>query len=231
MTGGSATDARRAELLGSLAHELRSPIATIKGLAATIRAHGDRLTDDEKAGFVEQIEHEAGRMLAAVNQATLAMRLDAGVVTMDPRPCDVVEVVRDGVAAAMLGPRAVEIDAPEPVMATVDAQLLAEAVHQLASNAGQFSPPVTPITVRVHRDGEEAVVDVIDEGPGVPADRRDDVFEPFTTWRPTGFEGSEGLGLGLFISRGIARLLGGEISLGDTPSGGTMTRIRVPLEG
>ena len=72
---------------------------------------------------------------------------------------------------------------------------------------------------------------MIDEGPGVPADRRDEVFEPFTTWRPTGFEGSEGLGLGLFISRGIATLLGGEISLGDAPSGGTMTRVRVPLEG
>ncbi len=216
-------------MLGSLSHELRSPIATIKGLAATIRAHGDRLTDDEKAGFVEQIEHEAGRMLAAVNQATLAMRLDARIVATDPRPCDVVEVVRDGVAAAMLGPRTVEIDAPEPVTATVDAQLLAEVVHQLASNAGRFSPPVTPVRVRVYRDGGEAVTEVIDEGPGVPADRRDDVFEPFTTWRPTGFEGSEGLGLGLFISRGIATLLGGKISLEDAPAGGTMTRVRVPL--
>jgi two-component system sensor histidine kinase KdpD len=231
VTGSSAIDARRAELLGSLAHELRSPIATIKGLAATIRAHGDRLTDDEKAGFVEQIEHEAGRMLVAVNQATLAMRLDAGVVSIDPQPHDVVDVVRDGVAAAMLGARTVDIDAPEPVEGKVDAQLLAEAVHQLVSNAGQFSSPIDPITVRVRRDRTDALIEVIDEGPGVPADRRDAVFEPFTTWRPQGFEGAEGLGLGLFISRGIATLLGGEISLGDGPSGGTMTRVRVPLEG
>lgn len=231
VTGPSKADARRAELLGSLSHELRSPIATIKGLAATIRAHGDRLTDDEKAGFVEQIEHEAGRMLVAVNQATLAMRLDAGVIVAHPEPRDVVEVVRDGVAAAMLGPQPVEIDAPEPVTAVVDETLIVEAVRQLVSNAGAFSSPIAPVVVRVRRDGAHVVIEIVDEGAGIPAERRDEVFEPFTTWRPAGFEGSEGLGLGLFISRGITALHGGEISLVDGPVGGTMARVRLPLEG
>jgi signal transduction histidine kinase len=228
--GGRSDDvAERARVVSMLSHELKSPIATIKGLAATINTHSDRLSDAEKREFVGQIEHEAQRMLDAVNQAALAMKLDAGLPRLDLRVQDPAVVVREGAAAADTGDHPVEFDVEEGSSASIDRLLIAEAVRQLVQNAARYSPAGTPIRVSSRTEGGGTLIEVADGGPGVPAAMRESVFERFTDWRPAGYEATDGVGLGLFICRRIAERHGGEASLEEGPAGGTIARVRLPL--
>jgi signal transduction histidine kinase len=74
------------------------------------------------------------------------------------------------------------------------------------------------------------VLDIIDRGPGIPAEQRERLFEKFVRWRPSGYEDRTGTGLGLFITRGILDVHDGTAELIDGPGGGTMLRLRIPAE-
>ena len=180
--------AGRADLVSMLAHELRGPITTIRGIATTARAHYDRLSDDEKVEFLGLIEQESDRMLDVVDQASLAMRLAAGRLAVPPGPTELGAIARQGIdAAALADDRPVELVRVEvPIVG--DRAMLTEVVRQLVRNADAFSPPGEPVTVRVRREDAAAVLEVIDRGPGVPEDRRSALFVMFPRWRPEGYE-------------------------------------------
>lgn len=214
-----------------IAHELRGPIATIKGIAATSRTHFDALSDEDKLEFLDLIEQESTRMLEIVDQASLAMKLSAGVLPIQTRPADLAAIVREGVGAAALDPdRAVELDLHD-VTIEGDRTRLVEVVRQVMRNAASYSPPAEPIAVALHADGDAVVLEISDRGPGIPEDRREKVFTTFPNWRPKGYEEVQGTGLGLFICRGLVAEHHGRISIEGAPSGGTMLRIRLPLKG
>ena len=214
-----------------VSHELRGPISTIKGLAVTTRTYYDQLPDDEKREFLELIEQESDRMLEIVSQASLAMKLSAGVLPMQMGPADLAAIVREGVGAAGLGDdRRIDLSLDD-VMIRGDRTRLVEVVRQVVQNAGTYSPPARPIEVSLTSDGADAVLTVVDHGPGIPEDRREHVFTTFPNWRPAGYEEVQGTGLGLFISKALVAEHGGEISVKGAPGGGTMLRIRLPQEG
>jgi signal transduction histidine kinase len=230
-TGGDRTTEDRAELVARLAHEIRGPVSTLRGLAGTTLAHYDGLDDGERREFLELIRHEADRLERVVEQVALALKLDAGSARFDRRPSDVTALVRETAAATEVGDHPLEIDAAEPVTAAVDATHLAVVVHELVRNAAAYSPQDAPIVVRMRRDGPDATIQVIDRGPGIPPEQHDVVFERFARWRPAGYEDVPGAGLGLFITRAIARELGGDASIAAGPTGGTMLTVRLPAEG
>ena len=212
-----------------VSHELRGPISTIKGLAVTSRTYYDQLPDEEKREFLELIEQESDRMLEIVKQASLAMKLSAGVLAMQMGPADLAAIVREGVGAAGLGDdRRVDLEL-DAVTVECDHTRLVEVVRQVVQNAGTYSPPGEPIAVSLTGGGTDAVLTVVDHGPGIPGDKREHVFTTFPNWRPAGFEEVQGTGLGLFISKALVAEHGGEISVEDAPGGGTMLRIRLPL--
>ena len=214
-----------------IAHELRGPITTIKGIAATSRMHFEALSDAEKLEFLDLIEQESARMLEVVDQASLAMKLSAGVLAMQTGSTDLAEVVREGVRAAGVDPdRAVQLDLDDIAIESDHARLV-EVVRQVVQNAHTFSPPGEPIAVTSRREGGDAIVEVTDRGPGIPEDRHEQVFTTFPNWRPAGYEEVPGTGLGLFISRALVAEHRGQMSLGSAPGGGTMLRIRLPLKG
>ena len=221
----------RAELVARLAHEIRGPVSTLRGLAGTTLAHYDGLDDGERREFIELMRHEADRLERVVEQVALALKLDAGAVTFDRRTTDVAALVRDAATATDVGVHPLRIDADEPVTARVDAAQLSVAVHELVLNAAAYSPADAPIAVRVHRDGADAAIQVIDEGPGIPTEQHDAVFERFARWRPAGYEDVPGAGLGLFITRAIVHELDGDASIAAGPAGGTMLTVRLPAEG
>jgi len=218
----------RAELVSKLTHEIRGPVSTIRGLAGTTLAHYEALSDDERREFLRLIRHEADRLERSVEQVALALKLDAGSLRFDIHPRDLSVIVRD---AAETSDRPLEVDAADPVEAPVDGVHIAYVVRELIGNAVMFSPPNSPISVRLRRDGEHALIEVTDRGPGIPRDKRETVFERFADWRPPGYEDRPGTGLGLFISRAIAHEHGGEASVSDGPAGGTMLSVRLPVEG
>lgn len=220
---------KRAELVSMISHELRGPISTIKGIAATSRSFYDRLPDDEKREFLELIEQEADRMLEIVSEVSLAMKLSARVLRLQSGPADLAGIVREGVEAAGLGhERRVDLELDDDVSVEGDRARLVEVVRQVVRNAGTYSPPYRPVEITLTREGDDAVLTVVDHGPGIPEDRREQVFTTFPNWRPAGYEEVQGTGLGLFISRGLVAEHQGEMSVEDAPGGGTMLRIRLP---
>jgi len=220
----------RADLVSRLTHEVRGPVSTLRGLVGTTLAHYDRLSDDERREFLHLIRHEADRLERTVEQVALALKLDAGSLRFDIRPQDLGVIVRETAHAADTGDHPVDVEV-ESIEAPVDGALIASVVRQLIDNAVAFSPPDAPITVGLRRDGDDVLIEVADRGPGVPPDKREAVFERFADWRPSGYEDRPGTGLGLFISRAVARELGGEASIADGPAGGTMLLVRLPVEG
>jgi signal transduction histidine kinase len=221
----------RAEIASMVAHEVRGPVAAIKGLAATTTGTYDRLSDEERLEFVGLIEQEATRLLDVVDKTSLALKVDAETITLDRRQQDLAPIVHEATAKARTNGRAIEIDAAGDVKAVVDRRWLGEAIRQAVDNAVTYSPAGAPVRVRLRGEDGSAWIEVIDAGPGVPPERRDEVFTKFVKWRPSGFEDRPGAGLGLFICRGLVRELGGEASVEDGPGGGTMLRIRLPAGG
>jgi signal transduction histidine kinase len=225
-----STPQSSADLVSKLTHEIRGPVSTLRGLVGTTLTHYDRLSDDERREFLHLMRHEADRLERTVEQVAFALKLDAGSLRFDIRPRDLAEIVRETAQAADTGDHPVEVDVAGSIEAPVDGALIASVVHQLIDNAVTFSPPDSPITIGLRRDGDDAVIEVTDRGPGVPPDKRESVFERFADWRPPGYEDRPGTGLGLFISRTVARGHGGEASIADGPAGGTMLLVRLPVE-
>jgi signal transduction histidine kinase len=220
-----------AELVSKLTHEIRGPVSTIRGLAGTTLAHYEALSDDERREFLRLIRHEADRLERSVEQVALALKLDAGSSRFDIRPRDLGVIVRDAAETAKTADRPLEVDAAHPVEAPVDGVHIAYVVRELIGNAVRFSPPDSPVSVRLRQEGDHALIEVTDDGPGIPRDKREAVFERFADWRPPGYEDRPGTGLGLFITRAIAHEHGGEASVSDGPAGGTMLTVRLPVEG
>lgn len=223
----------RAEIASMLGHEVKGPVATIRGLAGTTLTHYERLSDAERREFLSLIEQESRKLLTTVDQASLGMKVDAHTLSFVTRPTDLAVVVRDVLDGFDPAEHHLTFDAPEPAAtATVDRKWLAEALRQLVVNAATYSPPQAPIRIVVRRlDEATAAIDVIDQGPGIPTDKQEVVFHKFAAYRPPGYEDVAGTGLGLFIARGIARAHGGDIHFSDRPSGGTMLSIRLPTAG
>jgi signal transduction histidine kinase len=231
VTDVGSTPKSSADLVSKLTHEIRGPVSTLRGLVGTTLTHYDRLSDDERREFLHLMRHEADRLERTVEQVAFALKLDARSLRFDIRPRDLAEIVRESAQAADTGDHPMEVDLAESIEAPVDGALIASVVHQLIENAVTFSPPDSPITIGLRRDGDGVLIEVTDRGPGVPPDKREAVFERFADWRPPGYEDRTGTGLGLFISRAVAREHGGEASIADGPAGGTMLLVRLPVEG
>jgi signal transduction histidine kinase len=221
----------RAEIASMIAHEVRGPAAVVRGIATTSLTHYDRLSDDERREFLAMIEQESLLLMTTVDQMSLALKVDARSLSFDMQSVDLAEIAVEAKDVAALGDHPVLGAAYPAVMVRGDRRRLIEVVRQLLNNAATFSPPGAPIQLVISRDGTWIVMEVIDEGPGIPPEQRARVFTRFPNWRPAGYEEMTGSGLGLFISRGIVAEHSGEISIEDAPEGGTILRMRLPAEG
>jgi signal transduction histidine kinase len=218
----------RAEIAAMVSHEVRGPVSTIRGLAATAKNQYERLSEDERREFLGMIEQESDRLLDTATQASLGLKVDADTLAYDLREQDLEPAILAGVTAAVVGDHALTIAIEPDLRAVIDRKWFAEAVHQLVQNAAKFSPPEAPIDITASREDTWIVVDVADRGPGIDPAQVAAVFEKFTTWRPEGYSNASGSGLGLFITRGIVSKHQGTVLPAEREGGGTMLRIRLP---
>jgi signal transduction histidine kinase len=225
ITGG------RAEIASMIAHELRGPVTTVKGLATTGARHYDSLGDPEKQEFFELIDQESRRLLHIVDETSAALKIDAGTITYDIRPENLEIVLADALRKADVGEHDVQVEGDPEIRIPLDRLRLSETLTQLLENAAHFSPAEQPIVVRSRRDGASVLIEVVDRGPGIASEHRERAFEKFAHFRPAGYEEVPGTGLGLFICRSHVLAHGGAISVVDPPEGGTMLRISLPTEG
>jgi signal transduction histidine kinase len=219
----------RAEVASVIAHDIRGPISSVKSIAASTLANYDRLSDEQRREFVGLIDQEAQQVLGVVHQMSVALKVDARTLDLHPAGNELAAIVQLALSDSETRGHPVTVDDPQQVEAEVDIRWLAEAVRQGIDNAAAFSPAGSPIRVSLAgTDGGPVQIEIVDAGPGVPPERRDQVFERFARWRPPGYEDAPGSGLGLFICRGIVREHGGDATLDVAPEGGTILRIRLP---
>lgn len=210
-----------------LAHELRTPLTVIQGLVATLRDRSEALPSSVAAEVLESIDRNAKQMRSVLEAFAEAEDLGAGRVELHAEPVDLVALVRDAtVDVKLVGHRLIQVRAPEHVVVYADPVRVRQIVANLLSNALKFSLPDAPIEVDVRlRDGL-AEVSVTDHGAGVAPERVGELFRKFSRLDA----GRPGMGLGLFISRGLARAHGGDITHEQPPRDGARFVLRLPME-
>jgi two-component system OmpR family sensor kinase len=211
-------------------HELRTPLTSIRGFAELHR-QGAVTDPTEVRRLMRRVEDEAVRMGGLVEDLLLLARLDEER-PLEAAPVDLVTVVGDVVhdARAVAPQRSVELRVDgEPPIVTGDAARLHQVVQNLVTNALRHTAPDTAVLVRLATEHDNAVVEVVDHGPGLPPDLRTKVFERFFRADASRTRQAGGAGLGLAIVSALVAAHGGRVWVTDTPGGGATFRVELPL--
>lgn len=224
---------RKDEFLAVLGHELRNPLAAVRGAADLQKTIP--LEHPVLARTRDVIDRQVAHMVHLVDDLLDLSRIARGKIRLARDTFDIAVPVRtvlsdqeDAFAARSLELRA-EL-AAEPLWVAGDASRLYQVVDNLVGNALKFTEPPGRVTVRTHREGDWVVVGVRDTGVGIEPDQIEDLFHPFRQAEPSGDHSAGGLGLGLALVRGLARLHGGNVEArSEGPGTGAEFVVRLPL--
>jgi two-component system OmpR family sensor kinase len=229
-----ASETRVRQFVADASHELRNPLAAIRGYAELTRRDREQIPTDA-AYAMSRVESEAERMSRLVEDMLLLARLDSGPA-LDLKPCDLSEIVINAVSdARAAGPDHVwQLNLPQyPVIAQGDQHRLYQVMINLLANARTHTPPGTQVRTEVWVNGMEAVVTVTDNGPGIPPEVSGRIFERFARGdasRKRGPDGARGgsTGLGLAIVAAVVDAHHGIVMVSSQP-GHTQFTVRLPL--
>jgi two-component system, OmpR family, sensor histidine kinase KdpD len=226
----AATDQVRTALLSAVSHDLRRPLAAAVAALGGLRAADGRLSDDDRHELLATADESLATLSALVTDLLDVSRIEAGVLAVSLVPVDAADVVLAAVDELGLGPAEVELALdPDLPPLRADPVLLQRVLVNVLANAARHTPDGATVRIATSRLGAVAEVRVIDHGPGIPADRRDEVFAPFQRLGDT--DNTTGLGLGLALSRGFAEGMGGTLTPEDTPGGGLTMVVALPVAG
>nr|WP_131747566.1 ATP-binding protein [Frankia sp. Cppng1_Ct_nod] len=217
----------RADLVSTVAHELRSPLTSVKGFTATLLAKWDRFTEEQKKLMLNTVNTDADRVTRLLAEVLDVSRIDSGRIQMRKQIVDLEHTLRrvvDGKVAAGEATHdrfVVRTEGELPEM-WLDSDKIEQVLHNLVDNALRHGAGTVTIVMRGTPSGAE--VTVADEGEGVPEASASRVFTKF--WR--GATRGNGTGLGLYIARALIEAHGGTITVGRVPGGGAEFRFVVP---
>ena len=205
----------RAEFLGIVGHELRSPLVSIKGSTATVLGASPAPDPAEMLQFFRVIDDQADRMRGLIGELLDHGRIVTGTLSVSPEPVDVASLVDQARTTFVSGAgrHALDIDLPEDLPRVMaDRARIVQVLGNLLSNAARYSPESSPIRIDAARDGVHVAISVTDRGRGVPPDRISGLFRKYAP--PAGGDrerGAGGAGLGLTICKGLVEAHGGRI--------------------
>ena len=222
---------KQREFVADASHELRTPLTSIVANLELLQASLEDPGDDEERAVVDSALRSSNRMSRLVADLLLLARADAG------RPgartaCDLAEIAGNAAAevAPTVGERELRIENDRPLRVEGNPDELHRMVVNLLDNAVRHTPPGSRIDLRLHAAGRYAVVEVGDDGPGIPAALREEVFDRFVRGDgPADTVRASGSGLGLAIVRAVADSHGGSATVTESESGGALFRVRIPL--
>ena len=225
------TERLRAALLTSLSHDLKTPLSAILGAAGTLRDLSDKLSGEERIDLVSTIIDESERLNRFIANLLDMTKLEAGAVAAHTGLHDIGEVVDAALrrASKILAHHRVEADLPpDNRLVSIDPVLLEQILFNLLDNAAKYAPPGTTIRIRVWREGESICLQILDEGPGIPADDLERIFDKFYRVQK-GDHVRPGTGLGLAISRGFMEIMHGTLTAANrSDRAGAAFTIRMP---
>ena len=223
-----ASESRVRQFVADASHELRTPLAAIRGYTELAQRKRDQVPDDV-AHAMSRVESEAERMTRLVEDLLLLARLDSGR-PLEREPVDLSRLAADVASDAHIaGPdHEWNLDVPsDPLYVTGDDARLHQVVANLLANARIHTPPGTSVTLSLHAEPDAAVLRVVDNGPGIPAELQSEVFERFARGDTSRSRKGGSTGLGLAIASAVVRAHAGSIALRSVP-GSTEFTVRLP---
>lgn len=224
----------RSSLLGSISHDLRTPLATITGAASGIMEAGDKVNLDQCKELAAEIFNESRRLNRLVGNLLDMTRVEAGALEIKKEPQPIDEVVGAAISyfEEQLEHRNVETDIPEDLpMISGDAVLLQQLLINLLENALKYTPPDSPLLFRAKPTDDSPdfiTIEVNDRGPGIPEEMRTQIFQKFV--RAKNKSGAGGAGLGLAICQGIVEAHGGKLGVSERAGGGATFWFTLPVD-
>jgi two-component system, OmpR family, sensor kinase len=221
---------RQREFVADASHELRTPLTSIQANLELLQAEGGGSEDDRHA--VDSALSSTKRMSGLVSDLLLLARADAGrqVARTD---IDLARIAAGSLeeVAPLAGERHLESQLEGPLPMNGNPDELHRMIRNLLENAVRHTPEKSTVELTARRDGDEALLEVLDDGPGIPAGIEEQVFDRFVRGEgPADTVGGGGSGLGLAIVRAVAESHGGSVDAGKSTYGGARFSIRLPLE-
>ena len=218
---------RFAEMISKIAHELRSPLTSVKGFSSTLIRRWDRFTEEQKFQFVETIHADAERMGRIVSEVLDLARMESGRLELHQQNVDLAALTEKaaGHHAALPGSDRVKVDVPEGLRAFADPDRLEHVLGNLVENAIKFSDE-GEILISGREAGDNVEISVADGGVGIEEERLGTVF---MGPGPTGQKATpSGTGLGLYLSKRLIDAHGGTLSVSSTPGEGSTFTVSLP---
>jgi signal transduction histidine kinase len=224
----------QSRLLKDISHELRSPLARMTVALELARQR----TGPEGQSILDRISLESNRMNELIGSLTTIARLESGSGSIRKQPVQledlVQEIARDAAFEAQARNIQVECEILDELPVTGDPALLRSAVENVVRNATRYTRPGTAVAIRAEKkksgNVEEAYIQVSDSGPGVSEGELDKIFEPFYRIDDARERSTGGVGLGLAITDQAIRLHGGSVRASNSPEGGLLVEMHIPLQ-
>ena len=218
------SDTLKGVFIGTVSHELNTPLTAITGFTQLLAQNWDSLPDEKRLEMLERIDRN-GRMLGGLISEVLDFsRLERGHSRLRTEPVDVGRLVTGVIdqLGVVLARHRLSVTVSEDATVDGDTDALVRVVTNLLTNAAKFSPDGTTIHVTVGADDAVGTVTVDDEGPGIPADERDLIFEPFYRGHSDAVIGQPGTGVGLAVVKNLTEQMGGSVMVDNLDSTGLL---------
>jgi two-component system OmpR family sensor kinase len=222
---------RQREFVADASHELRTPLTSILANLELLQASLESGDHSEERSMVGSALRSSQRMSRLVADLLLLARADAGRIGART-DCDLAQIAGEAAAevAPTVGERTLRVENDRPLQVVGNPDELHRMVLNLLDNAVRHTPAGSTIELRLRPEGRAAVVEVVDDGPGIPAEQREQIFDRFVRGDgPADTAISSGSGLGLAIVKAVATSHGGSVAVSESPQGGALFRIAVPL--
>ncbi len=229
VTENKEIDRAKDEFISVASHELKSPLTVVKGYAQILQQRLKSLPDRAtEAGMAKQILDQSNRMTALADRLLDVSRVQFGRLTLEKQQVELAAMVRR-VSEEMevaVGNHHLELHLDEEISACIDPGRIQQVITNLISNAAKYSPEGTDIEVTLERRDDGALISVQDRGYGIPREQQPYIFGRF--YRATTGERKSGVGLGLYVSKGIVEAHGGRIWFASQEGKGTTFYLQLP---
>jgi two-component system, OmpR family, sensor histidine kinase KdpD len=220
-------DRMRTALLAAVSHDLRTPLASAKAAVTSLRSADVQWGEEDRDELLATADESLDRLTHLVDNLLDMSRLQAGALSVFPRPSGLEEIVARSLDDLGAAGRTVTVDIPGLLPEVqVDPAILERVIVNLTQNALRYSPEGKPPLLIASSLGDRVELRVVDRGPGVPKAQRDRIFVPFQRLGDT--DNTTGVGLGLALSRGLTEAMGGTLEPEETPGRGMTMTLSLP---
>ena len=226
-------DQMRTDFVSMVSHELRNPLATVRGFGQLLRDRPDSIPDEQRHQAYEVIVRQVDRMASLIDNVLDVSRLESDTFSyafVPYEPARLLEETAEEARGAWTKHQIVVDSNHELPSANGDSDRLKQVLLNLVSNACRYSPEGSTVTLSAKSAGTNVRIDVVDQGPGIPAESLSLLFNRYARLRTPDTKTVRGTGLGLYISRRIVEAHGGRITVESEPGRGSTFSVEVPVD-